>query len=123
MILGVSTYIRIWGLDLDPDVASRFANGKVLFVDLPANLFANANPLFKQIRGFFCVFFLGPAKILEQSKMLMECTCGACMDFQPHALASASHTFREWQQTERSDTFSGMLRHPAVIQGTSRSCG
>lgn len=32
MILGVSTYIRIWGLDQDPDVASGFANGKVLFV-------------------------------------------------------------------------------------------
>lgn len=32
MILGLSTYIRIWGLDQDPDVASGFANGKVLFV-------------------------------------------------------------------------------------------
>lgn len=50
---------------------------KRCLLDLPANLFANANPLSKQIRGFF----LGPAKILEQSKMLMECTCSTSMDF------------------------------------------
>lgn len=36
---------------------------KCCLLDLPVNLFANANPLSKQIR-----VFLGPTKILEQSK-------------------------------------------------------
>lgn len=57
-------------------------------------------------------FFLGPTKILEQSKMLMECTRGPSMDFYPHALASSLCAFRAWQEkTECNDTyFKGVLK-------------
>lgn len=85
---------------------------KCCLLDLPANLFANANPLSKQIRG---VFF-GLVKILEQSKMLMECTCGTSVGFYPHALASMLCMFRAWQEkTECNDLCSGFGRHPAAI--------
>lgn len=110
MILGAYTYTRIWGLDRTQMFQVDLQMAECCLLDLPTNLFANANHLSKQIR-----VFLGPAKILEQSKMLMECPCGTSMDFCPHALASTLCMFRMWQEkTECNDLFQGYRRHPAA---------
>lgn len=54
MILGASTYIRIWGLDRDPDVSSGFANGKVLFVRSACKSICKCKSSFQtDQRGFF----------------------------------------------------------------------
>lgn len=90
---------------------------KCCLLDLPANLFANANPFSKQIG-----VFLGPGKILEQSKMLMECPCGTSMDFYPHALASKVYMFRVWQdKTECNDLFSGVQKASCCNLGDRQS--
>lgn len=69
---------------------------KCCLLDLPVNLFANANPLSKQIRVFF-----RSTKILEQSKMLMECTCGTSMDFYANAFASSLCNFQSMAGEDR----------------------
>lgn len=94
MILGPSTYIRIWGRDRDPDVSSGFANGKMLLVGSACKSICKCKSSFQTDQSFF----LGPTKILEQSKMLMECTRGTSMDFYPHARAYSLYTFRAWQE-------------------------
>lgn len=111
MILGAYTYIRIWGLDRTQMVQVDLQMAECCLLDLPTNLFANANPLSKQIR-----VFSGPRKIPEQSKMLTECPLfGTSMDFCPHALASTLCMFRVWQEkTECNDLFQGFRRDPAA---------
>lgn len=105
MILGLSIYIRISGLDRNPDVSSGFANGKVLLVGSACKSICKCKSSFQTDQSFF-----RSNKILEQSKMLMECTCGTSMDFYPHAFASSWCTFRDHRTNQCNDTyFCGIL--------------
>ena len=107
MIQGLSTYTRIWGLKRDPDVSSGFANGKMLLVGSACKSIRKCKSSFQTDQSFF-----RSTEILEQSKMLMECTCGTSMDFYPHALASLLCSFRAWQGRIECNTtyFQGVLK-------------
>ena len=93
---------------------------KCCLLDLPANLICKCKSSFQTDQSFF-----RSTKILEQSKMLMECTCGTSMDFYPHALASWLCTFRAWQEKiECNDTyFQGVLKVSCCNLGDGQSCG
>lgn len=120
MILGLSLY-KTLGAKKGPRCLSGFANGKMLLVGSAycISLFANANPLSKQIE------FFRSTKILEQSKMLMECTCGTSMDFYANTLHLPYVTFRAWQgKIECNGTyFSGVLKVSCCNLGDRQCCG
>lgn len=119
MILGASTYVRIWGLDWDPDVSSGFANGKVLFVGSACKSICKCKSSFHTDQGFVLFFFRSsknPWAKQNADGMYMWHFCGFLATCFVCIQIVAGEDRMQWH-------ISGVLRRPAAIWGASISHG